>query len=355
MRGGFSFCGVDIADLGIEYAPEIEDTYVYKPATTNVHEETFDGHDGGYVYGAWKEPKEFTLRCLFEERRIDRGLMAKVYNLFRVGRSGKLVFQRRPWCYYYATVSEPIDDSEMLTYLNGTFVVKMKAYYPFARSDSFTCLRTEENAYEIMENTAMFDKAGMVPQRIFSDIQQPQTILLANPGTERAAVGISIAGNVGTGVRLKNKTNGQICGFTAITEANTTDLNRYVYIDSISGKTSLIGEGFQQAAYLYHESGFLTLEPGFPALREVYAHYFEDTVTVTNNLFDNYVGQFIFIEGKWRKILQQNDHVLKLDSKATDGNEQTTIMPMNEIQIYATKGSDFHLTTLEFSYKPTFA
>ena len=88
MTGGFSFCGTDIATIGLEYAPELENTYVYKPAKARIHEETFDGHNGGYYYGSSLEPKEFVLRCYFEEKEIDRGLMARVENLFREGRSG---------------------------------------------------------------------------------------------------------------------------------------------------------------------------------------------------------------------------------------------------------------------------
>ena len=93
MKGGFSFCGVDIADIGLEYAPDNKDTYVYKPGEAEVHEEIFDGHDGGYIYGATKRPKEFILRCYFEDKNIAEGIMARAYNLFKIGKSGKLLLQ----------------------------------------------------------------------------------------------------------------------------------------------------------------------------------------------------------------------------------------------------------------------
>ena len=48
MLGGFTFCGVDIADIGLDYAPELADTFVYAPSRVRVHEETIDTHDGGY-------------------------------------------------------------------------------------------------------------------------------------------------------------------------------------------------------------------------------------------------------------------------------------------------------------------
>lgn len=354
MRGGFSFCGVDIADIGIEYAPEIEDTYVYKPATTNIHEETFDGHDGGYMYGAWREPKEFTLRCLFEEKRIDRGLLAKVYSLFRVGRSGKLIFQRRPWCYYYATVSEPIDDSEFLTYLSGTFVIKMKAYYPFARSDMFTCLKTNEHAYEIMENTAMFDHDGMIPETDFTNLDAETPVILANPGTEPAALNIKIAGDTGSGVVIENKTNGTSCGFTPMTRAGTTDIGAYVYVNGISGNTTLVKDLTKKTAFIYHSQGFITLEPAFPVLREIYVKTSGKTVTTTNRIFEDVVGQFIYIDGSWHKIqTQPNLNTLITYTTMPTWAGQTTIMRMNELTVRPL--DSMYLSTLNFIYQPTFA
>lgn len=59
MAGGFSFCGVDIAKYGLYYAPEDENTYVYGSGEYATHDETFDGHDGGYWYGTTLQPKEF--------------------------------------------------------------------------------------------------------------------------------------------------------------------------------------------------------------------------------------------------------------------------------------------------------
>ena len=353
MHGGFTFCGVDIADLGIEYAPEIEHTYVYKPAETQIHEETFDGHDGGYYYGAWKNPKEFKLRCVFEER-IDRGLLAKVYALFKVGKSGKLVFQRRPWCYYYATVSEPIDDSELKTYLSGTFVITMKAYYPFARCDQFFNLRTDPYHYEIMENTALFDHDGMIPETDFTDLSMETPVLLANPGTEPAALSIEIAGDTGAGVVIENKTNGTSCAFTPMTRAGTTDIGAYVRVNGISGKTTLIRDLNQQSALIYHSQGFITLEPAFPCIREIYAESSGTTITMTNRVFEDVIGKFILIDGAWYKISGQEDfNKLIVQNTLPDWRGQTTIMSMNELVVRPL--DTMYLSTLKFDYKPTFA
>lgn len=356
MKGGFTFCGVDIADLGIEYAPEIKDTYVYKPAETKVHEETYDGHDGGYYYGAWRQPKEFKLRCLFEER-IDRGLLAKVYSLFRVGRSGKLVFQRRPWCYYYATVSAPIDDSEFKTYLSGTFVITMEAYYPYARCDSFINLRTDPYHYEVMDNTALFDHDGMIPETDLAkngELTQFTKFILVNPGTEIAALSIKIAGDTGAGIVIDNKTNGTSCAFTPMTRAGTTDVGAYVYVDGISGKTTFVKDEKRKIAFIYHSSGFITLEPAFPSIREVFAETSDDVVTTVNRITSDVEGQYIFVGSGWCKILKQESaNKFIVDANLPDWKGQTTIMRMNELVVRPL--DTMSLSTLEFIYKPTFA
>lgn len=60
MQGGFSFCGTDIADLGLEYVPETANTYVFAGSDYKIHEQVFDGHHGGYYYGSTVSPKVFT-------------------------------------------------------------------------------------------------------------------------------------------------------------------------------------------------------------------------------------------------------------------------------------------------------
>ena len=126
MKGGFTYRGVDIAELGLEYAPEIEETYVYRPAASTLPDETFDGHNGGYYYGITYQPKEFTLRCFFEEERIDRGVMAKVYATFKKGSSGRLVFQRRPWCYYNVVIEDVLSTIEVIENDNtGTMKIQI--------------------------------------------------------------------------------------------------------------------------------------------------------------------------------------------------------------------------------------
>lgn len=364
IRGGFSFCGIDIADLGLSYAPEKEDVYVYRPSDVNVHEETFDGHNGGYFYGVSRQPKEFNLRCYFQDSVIDRGIMEQIYYLFRLGKSGKLIFDRRPWCYYYATVTGS-PAPEISNLYNGLITITMKAYYPYARSESMYALaasatNASDEKYEFaMKSTALFDKANMAPATSFTNLSSRTSLILNNPGTERAQVSITIAGNAGLGVVIRNNTTNQECRLIAMDKAHTTNVNKAVYIDGINGSTTLINTSGANTsptpAFLYHDSGFIELEPAYPAVRNIYVEdCTDDVITLYNTLYTDATGLYIYINNAWHKIIEQIDNkTLRLEHSVTVVSERTMITKMNELEIIPDDTMD--LSRLSFSYKPTFA
>ena len=347
----FSFCGIDIKSLGLEYAPEMEDTNVFKPAETKSYIETFDGHDGGYFYGAWYEPKEFVLRCFFEDTTIDRGIMTQIYHLFRVGNKGKLIFDRRPWCYYYATVTDPIDEN-FSNYRNGIITIHMKAMYPFAKSDISTSLLTDINHTNIMQNSAMFDKENMEPPLEYNLTSQT-IIILANTGTVTCPLNFEISGNVGDGVTIYNQNTGQSCKMANITKAITTDTNKVVKVNSLSGKTTLEGAGSKTFGFLYHQEGFLSLEPSFPVIRDVYISCEGRNVYTWIPVTKAIVGQYVYIQDNWYKIISvvdENNFTINKSAPHVE-QERTTIMKMNELIITPETTMDI---TLKFNYFPTY-
>ena len=358
IRGGFSFCGVDIADLGLSYAPEKENTYVYRPTDVNIHEESFDGHDGGYFYGVSKQSKEFTLRCYFEDEAIDHGIMERIYNLFRTGKSGKLVFSRRPWCYYYATVTS-LPHPELSNYLNGLITVTMKASYPFARSD-FMYSEPDDIEHDlVIQSTAMVDSELMVPQTTFTNPTSDTPIILHNPGTEYSPVSIMIAGDAGLGVVIRNKTTRQECKIVAMDKDHTSNVSKAVYVDGINGNTSVIsmtGTDAATSGFVYHDSGYIQLAPAYPCIREIFVNpSTSNTISLVNTLYDDVEGQYIFVDEKWYRIEKQlTDKSLRLnESVNTNGTNATIITKMNEIEIQPI--DTMSLTHLSFLYKPTFA
>ena len=390
MTGGFSFCGIDIADIGLEYAPELEDTYVYRHSKSRVHEETFDGHDGGYYYGMSREPKEFILRCFFEEKEIDRGIMAKTMDLFREGRRGRLVFSRRPWSYYNAVVTE-LDLTGITNYLNGVIKITMKAYYPYSRSDMIVADRKHPDYNRILENTAFLEREEMIPPTEFCKaapiteaITAVSPILLFNPGNEFAPAGIEIAGSVGQGVRITNMDTGQSCKFVAMSEDEFDGVNSFVYLDAINGKCIAVKNNEPKVSFLYHDEGFINLAPAYPIIRNVFSITDEGKIKTVNKLFDRNTrgtredteaelsGKYIWVEDRWCKITgvgeeytgtdrkekavtdADNEHTLYVDEELEDGMSFTSsIVKMNRIIVEPV--STMKLTRLNFIYKPTFS
>ena len=184
--------------------------------------------------------------------------MASIYGLFKVGRTGKLIFDRRPWCYYYATVTDPIT-TDFTNYENGLVTIHMKAMYPFARSDIMTRKRTDKYCDIMMTNTAVFEKEEMENNLELTNfthqtdfIKNKLPIVIGNPGQEEAALGVAISGDVGTGVIIANATTGQSMKFVAVKKADTSNKSpmRYALVDPISGKTTLTDwAGYNQLAF----------------------------------------------------------------------------------------------------------
>ena len=369
ITGGFSFCGVDIADLGLSYAPEKENTYVYRPTEGEVHEETFDGHDGSYFYGVSKKAKEFVLRCYFEEETIDHGIMERIYHLFRTGKSGKLIFSRRPWCYYYATVTS-VPHPELSNYMNGLITITMKASYPYARSDfmysqpyyndNILYNETIDNSMYhelIMESTAMVDRACMVPKTTFTEPELNKTFILHNPGTEYAPVSIMISGDAGMGVTIRNSTTKQECKIIAMDAAHTSDVSKAIYVDGLNGNTSVVSVDNTTSptpGFVYHDSGFISLVPAYPCIRNVFINrVVGTTVDLASRIYDDVVGKYIYL-GEWVKILDADEQSLKIPKFSYgDYSKPTIITEMNELEIIPVDTAS--IDYISFIYKPTFA
>ena len=419
IKGGFSFDGVDIADIGLLYAPEISNTYVYKPTNKKVHEQVFDAHPGGYYYGNTAQPKDFVLRCLFEEQHVLSGIMARVHDLFRVGRTGRLVFGKRPWLWYTATVINVNGDS-ITNRENGLITIQLRAYYPFARSDQYyadaewpitpamTEMQKEEAeehnriAADMLANSSMThmpdngtydiyrtrDLEGLtctyqfVPKPTVPLTVNKTGLKVINPGTERAPVCIEIGGQFGNGVTITNETNSEVCKFVG----GSTDADRYLMCDALNGRvaTHVVGYDTEEVDYLFHDYGFMYLEPsGVPIYRsngenDVTLKLFTGSgtsstfVLYANPVFEyreDLVGKYIYSETTglmWRIIKVMTTYGSESglfiqcekngrDNLLVNGISQWMIVKPNIISIRKTNDSTMSLNRLNFVFKPTFA
>lgn len=360
MQGGFSFCGVDIAELGLDYAPNLSDTYIHNDGQYTVNEESFDSHNGGYFYGISLKPKSFTLRCYFQDEHINNGILSKISGFFSRGKTGRLVFQQREWLWYSATVIN-VDYSGLTNYMNGYITINMKAYYPYARCDSVSMPPVGTNEeLEIVSNNSGLLSVTYTPTCNFSSVKAKKSLLLYNGGTEYADVAIQIAGDVGKGVEIRNLTTGQTCKIVALTKDVTSTWNKYLVCDSLNGKTILTGStGSPELAFIYHDGGFINLAPSCPIVRGIKVRTNANTANVyaLDQKFEaSDVGRYIYIDGSWRKILSlgTNGSYVRIDSTAsnTSTNIITNIVTMNEIEVVPITTMD--LTKLDFVYKPTF-
>lgn len=365
MRGGFTFCDVDIADIGLEYAPTLDNTYVYRPTKYSIHEQSFDGHAGGYYYGATAKPKDFSLRCYFEDMAMKDGIMSQVNSLFAIGTTGRLVFQQREWCWYTATVID-VDPSQITNKYNGFITITLRAYYPFSRTDSWAT--SETYLSDMLANSALLRTASKNPPRtitestaMVADDFENRTILLYNPGTEYAPLTIKINGECPDGVVVENATTGQSCRFVGISQSISKFHTKFLVSDGLNAKVILSNASgtSKEYGYLYHDYGFLGVAPSFPIVRDVVAGTTagSSTISLNKNITDRQLGHYIWVEDEWHKIISRpNSTSCVIDNVCVATNTITTdIVRMNELHVTPDNPNNFTLTRLQFTYLPTFS
>ena len=357
MQGGFSFCGAEITDFGLEYVPQNNETWVYGHSNYQTNEQSYEGHHGGYYYGTTIQPKEFHLRCLYEESEIIAGILSRVESFFYPGRTGKLIFNNRNWLYYIATVVN-IDTTNIVNKQNGFITIHLKAYYPFGRCDKDYL--TYDGLYDdyLAGNSGLLEEE-YTPTKEYTLNQAGEytkNILLYNGGSSAAHVAVAIAGKAGYGVTIKNNTNNTEMKLVVF-DTTTEDMkDKYVMCDSINFKTVLTDGTTSKLAFTYHDHGFIKLEPSFPIHRDVYV----DTRAGSDEIYsfhlfsDFMLGHYAYIEDKWVKIVEIiDDNRARLETPCTYTNYAlTNIVKMNEVSIITTPDSD--IKWVKFIYKPTF-
>lgn len=364
MGGGFSFCGRDIATLQLQYAPENKDTYVYNTSDYEAEEQSFNGHDGGYFYGINYKPKNFTLRCFYEDVGINTGLMANIDAFFYKGRTGRLVFDKRPWLYYNATVIS-VDYTTMYSKYNGLVVIRMKAYYPFAVTD-YIGLQTEF-LDDMLSNSALIDEDDM-PETEYT-ITGDTDLYLYNGGTRSANVTIDIGGVVGTnGLTIGNVTNKTDCKFIGL---NSGGSSKYVELNGRTGNCYWVSSDAANGlpAFLYHDHGFITLEPSFPHEElSLSAHTSSESPSIIHSdgqFTDDMIDRFVKITYTDSSSVVHTDELVRI-TNVIDANtaivaanidtlSTTTadLMTMNRIHI--TTSPDVGEVYIKFKYKHTFS
>lgn len=353
MQGGFSFCGVDVATLGIVYAPDMSGTYVYGQ-TWQPQVQNFEGFNGALYCGETVQPKEFRLRCYFEDSNVNDGVIDRVLDLFARGRTGRLVFNQRPWVWYTAT-AVAVDLSQFRNYRNGFLNITLRAYYPFARSDKMTLDDFQEaEQTETLLNTTNFVPQDAMPPTSYNTITSSKVIHLLNPGNDYAALSIAVAGEAGDGVLITNTTTGQECKLIAFTKQLTTQQNAEVICDSLNGKTIIGTNQNASLGFVYHDHGFLTLKPSGSVIRNIDVELDGNTIT-SESVSSSWVNRFACVHGQWYKITSALEGNAVLDDDGElQGQEDTQIYIADINELVVQPLANCELDSLRFSYKPTF-
>lgn len=349
MRASFSFCGKSIEDLGLYYVPDLRTTFVFDDSEYAIDEKVFNYHPGGYYYGVTPQPKEFTLRCFFNDAYINRGTLDRVMDFFRVGRTGKLSFSKRPYMWYMATVVKPVDTSGLTTSFSGYVTIYLKAYYPYARTDSIYA--SDEMDDTMLLTTGLLPESETPTTEFGNDLTSETSLLLYNAGNVPAPLGIELSGNALNGVSFINDTTGQTCKVIKF-----NDNNKSLFIDGLNGKVLIEQQGTVSNGFLYHHEGFLELAPCELSARGINVQTTSGSQNITSesDVFDEmHVGRYIYLNNAWHKItevISPTQATVQETIGATD-TYMTQIVQMNEIRIVPDNRMELRV---RFHYLPTF-
>lgn len=105
----------------------------------------------------------------------------------------------------------------------------------------------------------------------------------------------------------------------------------------------------RRLAFELHDGGYITLAPSLPFEEEFTVSYTSGSSTITGRFAEYMVGQYIYLDGEWLKMIRMISDTEMVVSKALTktATEETVVVTMNEISI--TGGT---LTLLEMEFNP---
>ena len=172
-----------------------------------------------------------------------------------------------------------------------------------------------------------------------------------NPGTEAAHTVIRIAGDVGSGMLIRNLTTGQRCKIVDLKADSLLD-GQMLELDSYLGQTRTVLGEHVEMAFPFHDEGYITLAPCTPFVRSLRVNYTANSNIITSDggFLPHMEGQFVYLGG-WKKIrlVSSENRAVISEIMAESGSSETPIVTMNEIEI---SGNGLDLSRLEIEYTP---
>ena len=311
----------------------------------------YESRDGGYFYGNRVKPKEFSLSCYFED--ITTEMKEDMIRWLDRRTDGKLIFDRRPWCWYDVRPTKIAQFKEYTAAdgnISGTFTVTFTAYDPFAVMEKLSLTNAAADRGEKAETAILYTSEMPAAPAV-----NESSFLLYNPGTEMADTVIRIAGDTGEEMKIKNITTGQECVLKNVTRAGTTAAGLWIEIDSKRGQTKLKGAAEDSLAYELHDGGYIQLAPAFPIYKapaqDVGYTMSSSNITSASGFFrKDMIGMYVQLgTGNWKKIVSVSSPTAAViaGTPRASGKTAAVIAVMNEIEITGTGRS---LTRLEVEY-----
>jgi len=278
-----------------------------------------------------------------------------------------LEFDDRPGMKYWARPAE-VSDPKLYKHSafgelrwSGTFMVRMTAHQPFAHMDPIgveDAAELDANGGFLRDNTGMLLMHILPPLDHSGPIGQTKTLLLYNPGNERAYLNVYAAGDVGAdGLLIYNRNTDQRCRIVNLTAAETVDIDTHLEIDAEHGKVYTVRYGAKTLAFPYHDEGYIQLEGAHPIERDVSFSYVgnEREIRADRPFRLDHVGKYVYLHAQWVKITSVKDlYTARVDFTFSHSGVQTSsIVTMNEIVL--TGAARMTLPRLEFGYVPLFS
>ena len=264
-------------------------------------------------------------------------------------REGRLIFDERPFVYYDVIVNRPSEGEVYRVIENDSFLYSGKITLHFKAYDPYG--KMMYIAYEEEDTDKASDHCGILPSSQMPPAISAKTgnYLVYNPGTETTDLIIRIAGSAPNGMTITNNTTGEKCELIGV----VADPN-WIEVNSEEGSVRIEPSTEGQFGFEFHNYGYIRLAPCTPFIPDITIKTIPDTDVIEHDapyLGDDVVGQYIRINGHWRKILEVQDEThLVIDHTTTlTRTHKTCIVTMNEITI---SGSKLALTKLELEYEP---
>lgn len=228
---------------------------------------------------------------------------------------------------------------------SGTFTATFTCYDPFGLMF--------RSSYEGEADNATLSKTGLLPATMMpaSPTVESRSFLMYNPGTEAAHTIIRVAGDVGSGMLIRNLTTGQRCRIVDLKPDSLLE-GQVLELDSASGQTRTVLGEHLEVAFPFHDEGYITLAPCTPFIRALRVNYSSGSNIITSDggFLPHMEGQFVYLDG-WKKIrLVSNENKAVISETMTgSGTAETPVVTMNEIEI---SGENLALTRFEIDYTP---